>query len=321
MKRATMTAMFLILTAGGLLAQQTATNDPYQGVSHPPADDTIVTTTQPEIKIAKPSPAKVAVAQTAAAVATKPVQAAPSVASNMAARVLPVDGTDAGIVLVSGQAASTPAPEPRLTRRAVVNDPDGDIVHPAPLPPGELGEGTEIRVELMNDLSSNFSRAGEPFRSRVATDVLAENEVVIPAGSEIDGTVVYASGGHFASYGTMQLRPETVKLPDGKVYQLDATVTGAPISKNTVHAEGIIGPGSQVRRDSIEYGGAVGTGAVAGAYLGGPVGALAGGLIGAGLVTTHLLVSHPQARLDVGTPLILTLNDNMRLDPPKMQKD
>jgi hypothetical protein len=127
--------------------------------------------------------------------------------------------------------------------------------------------------------------------------------------------VTSASSGHFAAYGSLQLHPETVKLPNGAMYRLDATVTDAPVSKNTVHAEGMIGPGSQVRRDSIEYGGAVGTGVVAGAYLGGPVGALAGGLIGAGLVTTHLLVSHPQATLDSGTPLILTLNENMRLAP------
>ena len=65
----------------------------------------------------------------------------------------------------------------------------------------------------------------------------------------------------------------------------------------------------------IEYGGAVGVGAVTGAYLGGPVGALAGGLVGAGLVTTHLLVSHPQAHLDTGDVLMLTVTERVHLDP------
>ncbi len=312
MKRATMTAMFLVLTAGGLLAQQAAKTDPYEGVSNPPADDAIVTTTAPEIKIAKPSAAHVASAQPATAQAQMVSTATPSRATGASG----VDGTDAGIVEPQLQKGGEAA-VPQLSVRKAEADPDGDIVHPAPLPPDVVGEGTAIRVELLNDLSSNFSKVGEPFRSRVATDVLSGDgkEILIPAGSEIDGTVTSASSGHFASYGSLQLRPETVKLPNGAIYRLDATVTDAPVSKNTVHAEGMIGPGSQVRRDSIEYGGAVGTGVVAGAYLGGPVGALAGGLIGAGLVTTHLLVSHPQATLDSGTPLILTLNENMRLAP------
>ncbi|MGA8042786.1 MAG: hypothetical protein WCA37_08290 [Terracidiphilus sp.] len=313
MKRVMMTALFLAGMTWALHAQQAGPTGPYEGVSHPPSDDTIQTTADSDETIAKPSAAHRAVAQTQPAAQKAPAAAAPHVATKASS----VDGTDAGIVVVPQSAPSAPVAEPQLKRRIVMADPDGDIVHPAPLPADVVGEGTSIRVELMEDLSSNFSKAGEPFRSRVATDVMSSDgsHVLIPAGAEIDGTVVDASAGHFASYGSLQLRPETVKLPDGKIFRLDATVTDAPVSKNTVHAEGMIGPGSQVRRDSIEYGGAVGTGALAGAYLGGPVGALAGGLIGAGLVTTHLLVSHPQARLDAGTPLILTLNENMRLAP------
>jgi hypothetical protein len=45
------------------------------------------------------------------------------------------------------------------------------------------------------------------------------------------------------------------------------------------------------------------------------VGALAGSLVGAGIVTTHLLVSHPQAHLDSGDVLMLTLTERMHLVP------
>jgi hypothetical protein len=171
MKRATMTAMFLVLTAGGLLAQQAATSDPYEGVSHPPADDTIVTTTEPEMKIAKPSAAHVVAAQPAGTQAEVQM-VPPAMTSSLATRASGVDGTDAGIVEPQSQARAEAA-APQLSVRMPEADPDGDIVHPAPLPPGVVGEGTTIRVELMNDLSSNFSKAGEPFRSRVATDVLS----------------------------------------------------------------------------------------------------------------------------------------------------
>ena len=47
--------------------------------------------------------------------------------------------------------------------------------------------------------------------------------------------------------------------------------------------------------------------------LGGPVGALAGTIIGAGAVTVHQMVSHPQATLEPGTTLMFTLTEPLNL--------
>ena len=113
----------------------------------------------------------------------------------------------------------------------------------------------------------------------------------------------------------MHLSPETVILPDGTRYKVYAEVSGAPGSGTRVGNEGDINPGSRVKRDSIEYGGAVGAGAVTGAVVGGPAGALAGSLIGAGVITAHLLISHPQATLDSGTVLLFTLTERLNLVP------
>ena len=63
-------------------------------------------------------------------------------------------------------------------------------MHPAPLPPGTLGEGTTIRVRLLDRLSTADSQSGDRFRTRVASDVIQDGQVLIPAGAEIDGTVV-----------------------------------------------------------------------------------------------------------------------------------
>ena len=304
-------ALFAAASAA-LGAQQANT---YQGVSNPPADDTILTS---DGAPAKPSPAHRAVAQPAIA---SQGQAQPQAAPRAATVATPAtpqsqtesDGTDAGIVQVAQPEAQ--APPPVLVKRYSAPDPDGDIVHPAPLAPGELGEGTMIRVRLLNGLSSNFSQQGETFRGRVASDVVQGDNVLIPAGSEIDGRVVDASTGHFGGHGSLYLNPEKVTLPNGASYELHAEVNSTPGSHARVGAEGVIKPDSQVKRDSIEYGGAVGGGAVTGALLGGPVGALAGGIVGAGLVTTHLLVSHPQVSLDSGSVLILTVTDRMHLIP------
>ena len=62
----------------------------------------------------------------------------------------------------------------------------------------------------------------------------------------------------------MRLQPEVVILPDGTRYRLRAELTGTPGSRTHVGSEGAILPNSRIKRDSIEYGGAVGAGAVTG---------------------------------------------------------
>jgi hypothetical protein len=204
---------------------------------------------------------------------------------------------------------------PALTERTYAADPDGDIVHPRPLHPGELAVGATIRVRLLDYLSTASSEEGSAFRGRVASDVIEGNQVVIPTGTEIDGRVVEVSSGHPGGHGSMLLRPETVILPDGRRCHLYAELTATPGSKTQVGGEGTVRPDSRLKRDTIEYGGTVGAGAVTGAILGGPVGALAGSLVGAGLVTAHLLVSHPQARLEPGADLVFTLTAPLDLVP------
>jgi hypothetical protein len=199
--------------------------------------------------------------------------------------------------------------------RPVVADPDGDIVHPRAARPGELLEGSTIRVKLMDRLSSTESEKGEQFHGQVAYDVLQDGRVLIPAGSGIEGRVTEVSSGHFGGHGSFRLKPEAVILPDGSRYQLHAETTGTPGSKTRIGSEGSINAGSRKKKDAIEYGAVMGTGAITGAVLGGPVGALTGTLVGAGIVTTHIMVNHPQATLEPGSMLLFTLTEPMNLTP------
>lgn len=310
-------------------SQSSSQTSPYQGVSHPPADDVIETSTIPE---PKPPAGKPLDAQPTAqpAPVSNQVYSLPSASASMAASAAPsakpssfdpsanlpaaeaVDGTDGGIVRVApGYAPSAQM----LNQRTYASDPDGDIVHPQPPRPGELQEGTSIRVHLLDRLSTAESEKGEPFRTRVATDVLQGGQVVIPAGAEIDGRVIEVSSGHMGGSGTMRLHPEYVILPSGSRFRLHADVTGTPGSHARVVGEGTIKADSHLKKDGIEYGGAVGAGAITGAIVAGPAGALAGTLIGAGAITVHLLVSHPQATLDPGTTLMFMLTDPLYLAP------
>jgi hypothetical protein len=314
MSRASLVCALFVVAATSLVAQNSQSN-PYAGTSSPPPDDTIIDNT-PQAPAAKP-PA-VHYAQPAAPVQPTPAPAMqaqpPAPVESFTGGANPGD-PDGDIVHVAPSSTG----EPALNQRPEAPDPDGDIVHPAPPPPGVLGEGTQIRVRLLDTLSTAMSQSGETFHTRVASDVFRGNDVLIPAGSEIDGTVVQVSMGHTGGHGSMLLRPETVIMPNGSHYRLYAQLTDTPGSNTHVNSEGTVIPGSRLKKDGIEYGGAVGAGAVTGAVLGGPAGALAGTLIGAGAITVHLLVDHPQATLESGTALIFALTEPLNLVPASQQ--
>ena len=314
-------ALALIALTGGLVAAQQPTpnpqtdpqaqQNPYQGQSNPPADDSIQTAQPNQQNQAQPKPSPSVPLQPPAP--DQAPQAAPQQQMPPASVPMQQD-SDNGVVQV---APSQPgSPQPGLMTRGQGNDPDGDIVHPEPLPPGTLEEGTRIRVRLLTELSSARSEKGDAFRGRVDVDVMQDGQVLIPAGSEIAGKVVEASSGHVGGHGTLRLRPESVILPNGAQYMLVARVADTQNSHTNVNREGTIEAGTRYKKDGIEYGGGVGTGVIAGAVIGGPVGALAGGLIGAGAVTVHLLMDHPQANLQPGLVLLFTLSDRLSLVTP-----
>jgi hypothetical protein len=305
MKRPVLVCALLFAATAALGAQEASQSSPYQGTSNPPADDEILTSTPPE---AKPPAGKPSYTRSA----PRPSSVDPAVN-------YPDPGADDGMVQDVRPARA--AAQPVLSTRAYDADPDGDIVHPRALRPGELAEGTTIRVRLLHRLSSAVTEKGEAFRTRVASDVLQDGVVLIPAGAEIDGRVVEVSSGHFGGHGTMRLLPETVILRDGTRYRLHAELTSTPGAKARIGNEGDINPGSRAKRDTIEYGGAVGAGASTGAILGGPVGAVTGGLIGAGVVTAHLLISHPQAILETGTVIMFTLTERLSMVPASGSTD
>jgi hypothetical protein len=300
----------MLVTAAATLAAQDQQQqpNPYSGTSSPPPDSTIVDS-QPPAPAPEPKPSPAKYPQNAAP--AQPPQAAPAQMPPPANNYAPANGmqgNDSGTVQVAPDNA-----QPMLDQRAPMDDPDGDIVHPAPPPPGTLGYGTTIRARLLDRLSSAENRDGDQFHTRVLSDVYQGDQVLIPAGSEIDGRIVHVSTGHAGGHGSMILHPETVILPGGSQMRMYAQLTNTPDSSARVGDEGAVSPGSHLKRNSIEYGGATGVGIVTGAVVGGPAGALVGGLIGAGAVTVHLLVNHPQVTLDEGTTLQFTLTEPLNL--------
>jgi 3-oxoacyl-ACP reductase-like protein len=323
MMRKTVPSLALIAFAGVVLAApmgfaQQATQNA-QGVSNPPADDSIVTSTDDTAPAAKPSPSVKPAAAAAPQQAPAPA-AAPAIAPATAPAPQAAPNPDDDIVSsVPANTAAEPAPAPGAKLESRPYNPDQDIVGYVPSSDNELAEGTNIRVRMLDALSTQETTAGSAFKAQVASDVYKNGKVIIPAGSELRGRVVSVSQGHhFGPSATLRLRPDVVILPDGTAYHLYAQVVDSKAPNTRTDSEGGIEPASHATKKAVEYGAGAGTGAIVGAEVGGPTGALVGSLVGAGVVTAHLLMQHPQmAALPKGSIVTFSLTEPMDLLPTR----
>jgi hypothetical protein len=339
-----------VLVPPAILAQsaQSAQNpqsqlnqDQYTGVAHPPPDDTIQADEDVNpapaprpAPAAKPS-AAIPVTAPATAPAAKPAPAAAPEDDGIVTSAAPAktstvpsadsfDNTDYGIV--------TSVPAPQAQKDEEMNDdstvslksrhawnPDDHIVNVVPSDPNALNSGTNITVRLLQDLSTTKTEEGSAFRASVIRNVYKAGSVIIPAGSEMHGRVVFVSQGHhIGSQSTLRLRPDYIILPDHTAYHLYAEVVASYAPGTRINDEGGIQASPHYGKEAVEYGGGVGAGAVAGAAIAGPVGAGVGSLVGAGLVTTHLLIQPPrQTDLPTGSELVFSLTEPMPLTPAK----
>jgi hypothetical protein len=320
------------LPAPALLAQsaspqsapQTQQSEPDQntGVSHPPPDDTI----QADEDLSPPAPAPTP--KPSAAVPMTPIAPPPVAAAAPAPMANPVpppptrtggefagevDNTDMGIVTAN----PVPASDSPLQSRSP--SADYGIVADVPYSPYDLREGTNITVRLNQDLTTTDTQPGTAFTAAVTRDVYSDGKVIIPAGSEMRGRVVHVSQGHhLGTHATIRLRPDVVVLPDGTAYHLLAEVVESDAPGTRIDDEGGIEASNHYKKDAVEYGAAAGTGAIVGGTVAGPVGAGVGTLVGAGAVTTHMLLQDPQAaNVPAGTLLIFSLTEPMGLTPTK----
>ena len=227
MNRPILVCTLFVAAAVTVGAQEASQSSAYQGVSNPPTDDQITTSVAPT-PAPKPPAGHLVYNQPAAPAQT---QAQPRSTSTDPS----VNYPDPDFDVVSNSSAqasqnrayANDSSAQASQNRTYANDPDGDIVH-LHARPGEIVEGTSIRVRLLDHLSTVDSEVGEGFRTRVVSDVVQDGRVLIPAGAEIDGRVTQVSSGHLGGHGTMHLNPEVVILPDGTRYTLHAEISGTP---------------------------------------------------------------------------------------------
>jgi hypothetical protein len=174
-----------------------------------------------------------------------------------------------------------------------------------------LPAGTAFKVKLENTLSTFSSKEGDVFSGRVIDAVVLDGKTVIPAGATVQGRVTKVNDPRrIAGKPTIGILPETVVLPNGERYMLNANLVDTSLHNNgsDVNTEGQFKGNGLDGQDLTEIGMGTGAGMLIGGLAKGGRGLLVGGGIGATLTVAHWLGKKRTAVLPSGTELMMELS-------------
>ncbi len=178
-----------------------------------------------------------------------------------------------------------------------------------------LPAGTAVKVKLENTLATFSSKTGDAFSGRVTEAVMLDGKEVIPVGATVQGRVTrVAEPRRIAGKPTIGIFPETVVLPNGERYMLNATLVDTSVHHGTdVNDEGQFKGKGHDGKDMTEIGMGTGGGMLVGGLIGGGKGVLIGGMVGATATVTHWLSKRNSAVLPAGTELVMELSRPMEM--------
>ena len=279
------TAAALMMAALPLTAQRT-------GVSNP--DPVAIDTNSDATPSVQPAPAKPS--------AAKPAQ--PEVYGTY----VPYQGVSTG---TASAAVASPS-----AVSASVGDVDAQIVTSVPERAGEIGEGTLLRVRMLEEISTAQTAPGTKFTAEVMEPVMNMGHVVIPIGSILDGQVTEVHAGkRISGAAALHLEPRSITLPDGTIYTLHAQLIDTTLNSFNVDREGTLKRRDRAKETVGVAALTTGAGAATGAMLAGGVGALVGAGVGAGATTVMWLKQERQATLNKDSRLVFSLTTPLMIKP------
>src|SRR5512146_148821 len=173
-----------------------------------------------------------------------------------------------------------------------------------------LPAGTAVRMKLETPLSTSLNKPGDRFAGRVIQAVSLNGREVIPVGASVEGHVLRATEPRrIRGTPTLDLRPETVILPNGQRLSLSASLVDSSNHPDVeVNEEGEVKGRGNDAHDWKEMGVGAGAGTGIGLLAGGGEGALIGAGVGATAALTHWLIRRRSADVPAGTEVIIELS-------------
>lgn len=133
---------------------------------------------------------------------------------------------------VRGQSITPPPAEPQ---RPASSLPVSSVLVPA---------GTSVPLVLITPIRSKSSKTGDPVRARVAFPITVDDQVAIPSGSYVEGSIVsMAARAAATGRSTVQIRFDRLLFANGYAVSLDAIGSQALVRMAAVGQLAWLDPG------------------------------------------------------------------------------
>jgi Bacterial conjugation TrbI-like protein len=213
----------------------------------------------------------------------------------------------------AGTSTNTPAPRQSITANDVAARDSNEIVIPA---------GSKIPLALKQAISTKNAREGDPVYAETVFPFVANERVLIPAGTYIQGKIMRTEhAGRSKKRAELLIHFTSMIYPSGYTVMLPGSIDNTPgaDNKGVKDSEGTIQQDKDTgkRLEDAAKGAAVGgtVGSIGGVAAGGLNGARYGGLAGiAGGVAWALLKHGPELKLEVGTSLEMEIQRDVQVD-------
>lgn len=184
--------------------------------------------------------------------------------------------------------------------------------------------GTQVPIRLENAISTKTSRPGEAVYAKTTFPVAINDQIVIPAGTYVQGKIVdIKPAGRLKGRAQVLLHFTTMIYPSGYTVMLPGSIENAPgVDKARVKdKEGTIQADSNKGKTAATIAGPAANGAVIGAVTRGGEGALIGAGIGGAIGTTIAALSHGnEVTFHPGTTLEVIIQRDVAVDTSRIRQ-
>ncbi len=185
-----------------------------------------------------------------------------------------------------------------------------------------IPSGTKVPVALKHAISTKGTRTGDAVYAETTFPVVANNRVLIPAGTYVQGRISEIQrGGRIKGRAQVLMHFTSLIYPSGYTVILPGAVENAPgLDKTGVKdEEGTLQKDGQTGSKAGTIATTAGTGAVVGGLSQGGKGALIGAGVGGAVGTAiAMLTRGNDVKMDAGTTLELVVQRDVPLDASRV---
>jgi hypothetical protein len=183
--------------------------------------------------------------------------------------------------------------------------------------------GTKIPIALKNTISTKANHEGDPIYARSTFPVVVNDQIVIPAGTYVQGKISSIKpAGRIKGRAEVLIHFTSLIYPSGYTVMLPGSIENAPSVDNgkVKDKEGTIQGDSNAGKTAATIAGPAAEGSIAGAVIHGGEGALIGAGVGGAVGTAIAALSHGnEVKMGPGTTLEVVLQRDVSVDGARIK--